>query len=305
MPHDLLTEFEARGLVHQSTDATALRDWLSTPGRRVYAGFDPTADSLHVGHLVALMLLRRVARAGHEPVALVGGATGMIGDPSGRSEERNLLSPDELAANIAGVERQIRGVLATAGDRVHVVNNADWMRGVGYLEFLRDVGKHVPLSQMLGKDSVKSRLDRDGGLSYTEFSYMLLQAWDFVHLSDALDCRVQIGGSDQWGNITAGIELGRRLRSRDLHGITCPLLTKADGTKMGKTASGAIWLDPGRTSPYRFYSTGSTSTTTMRAAACYGSPKYRSTRSPPSVSSGQPIPPPATRKSGSPRNSRG
>ncbi|MFZ4637243.1 MAG: tyrosine--tRNA ligase [Pirellulales bacterium] len=253
MPHDLLTEFEARGLVHQSTDATALRDWLSTPGRRVYAGFDPTADSLHVGHLVALMLLRRVARAGHDPVALVGGATGMIGDPSGRSEERNLLSPDELAANIAGVERQIRGVLATAGDRVHVVNNADWMRGVGYLEFLRDVGKHVPLSQMLGKDSVKSRLDRDGGLSYTEFSYMLLQAWDFVHLSDALDCRVQIGGSDQWGNITAGIELGRRLRSRDLHGITCPLLTKADGTKMGKTASGAIWLDPRRTSPYRFY----------------------------------------------------
>ena len=253
MLHDLLTEFEARGLVHQSTDATALRDWLSTPGRRGYAGFDPTADSLHVGHLVALMLLRRVARAGHEPVALVGGATGMIGDPSGRSEERNLLSPDELAANIAGVERQIRGVLATAGDRVHVVNNADWMRGVGYLEFLRDVGKHVPLSQMLGKDSVKSRLDRDGGLSYTEFSYMLLQAWDFVHLSDALDCRVQIGGSDQWGNITAGIELGRRLRSRDLHGITCPLLTKADGTKMGKTASGAIWLDPRRTSPYRFY----------------------------------------------------
>jgi tyrosyl-tRNA synthetase len=177
----------------------------------------------------------------------------MIGDPSGRSEERNLLSPDELAANVAGVERQIRAILETTGRTVHVVNNADWMRGVGYLEFLRDVGKHVPLSQMLAKDSVKSRLDRDGGLSYTEFSYMLLQAWDFVHLSDALDCRVQIGGSDQWGNITAGIELGRRLRSRDLHGITCPLLTKADGTKMGKTASGAIWLDPRRTSPYRFY----------------------------------------------------
>jgi tyrosyl-tRNA synthetase len=136
---------------------------------------------------------------------------------------------------------------------VHVVNNADWMRGVGYLEFLRDVGKHVPLSQMLAKDSVKSRLDRDGGLSYTEFSYMLLQSWDIVHLSDVLDCRVQIGGSDQWGNITAGIELGRRLRSRDLHGITCPLLTKADGTKMGKTAAGAIWLDPKRTSPYAFY----------------------------------------------------
>jgi tyrosyl-tRNA synthetase len=250
---DLLADFEARGLVNQSTDAAALRGWLATPGRRVYAGFDPTADSLHVGHLVALVLLRRVAAAGHEPVALVGGATGMIGDPSGRSEERNLLSPDDLAANIAGVERQIRGVLASTGQTVHVVNNADWMRGVGYLEFLRDVGKHVPLGQMLGKDSVKSRLDREGGISYTEFSYMLLQAWDFVHLSDALDCRVQIGGSDQWGNITAGIELGRRLRSRELHGITCPLLTKADGTKMGKTAAGAVWLDPRRTSPYRFY----------------------------------------------------
>jgi tyrosyl-tRNA synthetase len=261
MHTDLFTDFEARGLVSQSTDAAALRAWLGAPGRRVYAGFDPTADSLHVGHLVALVLLRRVARAGHEPVALIGGATGMIGDPSGRSEERNLLSPQELAANVAGVERQIRAVLAApggpgpaaAGPTVHVVNNADWMRGVGYLEFLRDVGKHVPLSQMLAKDSVKSRLERDGGLSYTEFSYMLLQAWDFVHLSDALDCRVQIGGSDQWGNITAGIELGRRLRSRDLHGITCPLLTRADGTKMGKTASGAIWLDPRRTSPYRFY----------------------------------------------------
>ena len=250
---DLLADFEARGLVNQSTDAAALRGWLGTPGRRVYAGFDPTADSLHVGHLVALVLLRRVAAAGHEPVALVGGATGMIGDPSGRSEERNLLSADELAANIAGVERQIRGVLASTGQTVHVVNNADWMRGVGYLEFLRDVGKHVPLGQMLGKDSVKSRLDREGGISYTEFSYMLLQAWDFVHLSDALDCRVQIGGSDQWGNITAGIELGRRLRGRELHGITCPLLTKADGTKMGKTAAGAVWLDPRRTSPYRFY----------------------------------------------------
>jgi len=267
MPHDLLADFEARGLVHQSTDPAALRQWLTTPGRRVYAGFDPTADSLHVGHLVALVLLRRVAAAGHEPVALVGGATGMIGDPSGRSEERNLLSAEELAANIAGVGRQIHAVLraparglaapiakpAPTAPTIHVVNNADWMQGVGYLAFLRDVGKHVPLSQMLAKDSVKSRLDRDGGLSYTEFSYMLLQAWDFVQLSDALDCRVQIGGSDQWGNITAGIELGRRLRSRELHGITCPLLTKSDGTKMGKTAAGAIWLDPRRTSPYRFY----------------------------------------------------
>ncbi len=249
----LYDEFCSRGLLHQSTDAERLRDWLATPGRRIYAGFDPTADSLHVGHLVALVLLRRVAATGHEPVALIGGATGMVGDPSGRSEERNLLSPEQLSANVTAVEQQIRSVLATAGGTVHVVNNADWTRHVSYLEFLRDVGKHVPLTLMLGKDSVKSRLEREGGLSYTEFSYMLLQAWDFVHLSDALDCRVQIGGSDQWGNITAGIELGRRLRGRELHGMTCPLLTKADGTKMGKTASGAVWLDPNRTSPFRFF----------------------------------------------------
>jgi tyrosyl-tRNA synthetase len=256
---NLLNDLEARGLVHQSTDPQALRAWLATPGRRVYVGFDPTADSLHVGHLVALVLLRRVQRAGHEPVAVVGGATGMIGDPSGRSAERNLLTPEQLATNVAGVERQIRGVLAAPGaegaplpGRMHVVNNADWTRGLGYLEFLRDVGKHVPVAQMLAKDSVKTRLESDG-ISYTEFSYMLLQAWDFVHLSDTLDCRVQLGGSDQWGNITAGLELARRLRGRELHGITCPLLVKADGTKMGKTAAGAVWLDPRRTSPFRFY----------------------------------------------------
>ena len=253
MPKNLLHEFTERGLVHQTTDGDALHDWLATPGRRIYAGFDPTADSLHVGHLVAIILLRRVALAGHEPIALIGGATGMIGDPSGRSEERNLLSHETLNANITAVGEQIKGLLESTNQTIHIVNNADWMRGVSYLEFLRDVGKHVPLSQMLGKDSVKSRLDREGGLSYTEFSYMLLQSWDFVHLADKYNCHVQIGGSDQWGNITAGIELGRRLRGLNLHGITCPLLTKADGSKMGKTASGAVWLDPSRTSPYRFY----------------------------------------------------
>ena len=253
MSKNLITDFTERGLVHQTTDTNSLHDWLATPGRRIYAGFDPTADSLHVGHLVAIILLRRVARAGHEPIALIGGATGMIGDPSGRSEERNLLSHEALTANITSVGNQIKGLLESTNQKIHIVNNADWMRGVGYLEFLRDVGKHVPLSQMLAKDSVKSRLEREGGLSYTEFSYMLLQSWDFVHLADEYDCCVQIGGSDQWGNITAGIELGRRLRGLDLHGITCPLLTKADGSKMGKTASGAVWLDPLRTSPYRFY----------------------------------------------------
>ena len=253
MTKNLLHEFTERGLVHQTTDTDALHDWLSTPGRRIYAGFDPTADSLHVGHLVAIILLRRVALSGHEPIALIGGATGMIGDPSGRSEERNLLSHETLTANITAVGGQIKSLLESTNQTIHIVDNADWMRGVSYLEFLRDVGKHVPLSQMLGKDSVKSRLDREGGLSYTEFSYMLLQSWDFVHLADKYDCHVQIGGSDQWGNITAGIELGRRLRGLNLHGITCPLLTKADGSKMGKTASGAVWLDPARTSPYRFY----------------------------------------------------
>ena len=253
MSKNLIIDFKERGLVHQTTDIDSLQDWLATPGRRIYAGFDPTADSLHVGHLVAIILLRRVAHAGHEPIALIGGATGMIGDPSGRSEERNLLSHEALAANITAVGNQIKGLLESTNQTIHIVNNADWMRGVGYLEFLRDVGKHVPLSQMLAKDSVKSRLDREGGLSYTEFSYMLLQSWDFVHLADKYDCCVQIGGSDQWGNITAGIELGRRLRGLNLHGITCPLLTKADGSKMGKTASGAVWLDPSRTSPYRFY----------------------------------------------------
>ena len=253
MSKNLIIDFKERGLVHQTTDIDSLQDWLATPGRRIYAGFDPTADSLHVGHLVAIILLRRVAHAGHEPIALIGGATGMIGDPSGRSEERNLLSHEALAANITAVGNQIKGLLESTNQTIHIVNNADWMRGVGYLEFLRDVGKHVPLSQMLAKDSVKSRLDREGGLSYTEFSYMLLQSWDFVHLADEYDCCVQIGGSDQWGNITAGIELGRRLRGLNLHGITCPLLTKADGSKMGKTASGAVWLDPSRTSPYRFY----------------------------------------------------
>jgi tyrosyl-tRNA synthetase len=253
MSKNLITDFTERGLVHQTTDTDSLHDWLATPGRRIYAGFDPTADSLHVGHLVAIILLRRVASAGHEPIALIGGATGMIGDPSGRSEERNLLSHEALENNITAVGDQIKGLLESTNQKIHIVNNADWMRGVGYLEFLRDVGKHVPLSQMLAKDSVKSRLDREGGLSYTEFSYMLLQSWDFVHLADKYDCCVQIGGSDQWGNITAGIELGRRLRGLNLHGITCPLLTKADGSKMGKTASGAVWLDPSRTSPYRFY----------------------------------------------------
>jgi tyrosyl-tRNA synthetase len=224
--------------------------------RTVYAGFDPTADSLHVGHLMALMILRRFQKAGHRPIALVGGATGMIGDPSGKSEERNLISVEVLQANVTAIARQLRRFLDfDAGPHsALLVNNHDWMGRFGYLEFLRDVGKHFPVNVMLAKDSVKNRLERsDGGLSYTEFSYMLLQAYDFVYLHQHCDCEIQVGGSDQWGNITAGIDLARRLHGVQLYGMTCPLLTKSDGAKMGKTESGALWLSAERTSAYRFY----------------------------------------------------
>ena len=253
---DIFGDLRWRGLIHQSTDDAHLPDWLQSGSRTVYAGFDPTADSLHVGHLVALMNLRRFQLAGHRPIALVGGATGMIGDPSGKSEERNLLSRDALEANIEGMASQMRRFLDfDCGEQsALLVNNYDWMHGFSYLEFLRDIGKNFPVNVMLAKDSVKSRLERtDGGLSYTEFSYMLLQAYDFVHLNEHYDCELQIGGSDQWGNITAGIDLGRRMRAVQLYGMTCPLLTKSDGAKMGKTESGAVWLSPERTSPFKFY----------------------------------------------------
>ncbi len=245
-----------RNQINQTTDDAHLPTWLEEKPRTVYAGFDPTADSLHLGHLVAVMILRRFQQAGHRPIALVGGATGMIGDPSGKSEERNLLSVEQLQANIAGMEKQLRRFLDfDCGEQsALLVNNHDWMGPFGYLDFLRDVGKHFPVNVMLTKDSVKSRLERtDAGLSYTEFSYMLLQAYDFVQLYDQYACELQVGGSDQWGNITAGIDLGRRLRSVQLYGMTCPLITKSDGTKMGKTESGALWLDPEKTSPYQFY----------------------------------------------------
>lgn len=253
--NDIFAELSWRGLIHQTTDPDKLPRWLADGGRALYAGFDPTADSLHIGHLVALMTVRRFQRLGHQPIALVGGATGMIGDPSGKSEERNLLSREALAANVANIERQMRGILDFAGDRgARLVNNYDWMQPFSYLDFLRDVGKHFPVNVMLAKDSVRSRLERgDAGLSYTEFSYMLLQAYDFVYLNQHFGCELQIGGSDQWGNITAGIDLARRLRGVQLYGITCPLLTKSDGTKMGKTEAGAVWLSPERTSPYLFY----------------------------------------------------
>jgi tyrosyl-tRNA synthetase len=251
---DIIAELRWRGLIHQTTDE-ALQGWLNQAGRTLYAGFDPTADSLHVGSLMPLMILRRFQRAGHRPIALVGGATGMIGDPSGKSEERKLLDADTLEANVRGIEEQMRRLLDF--DRPQgamLVNNYEWMAGYGYLDFLRDVGKNFPVNVMLAKDSVKNRLARDdSGISYTEFSYMLLQAYDFVYLHDRFDCQLQLGASDQWGNITAGIDLARRMRSVQLHGLTCPLLTKSDGSKMGKTESGTVWLSAERTSPYAFY----------------------------------------------------
>ncbi len=253
---NIFHELSWRRLINQTTDDENLPRWLGEKPRTVYVGFDPTADSLHVGHLMALMVLRRFQRAGHRPIALVGGATGMIGDPSGKSEERRLLSVDLLRANQAGMEKQLRRFLDfdCGPTSAVLVNNFDWMGRFGYLEFLRDIGKHFPVNVMLTKDSVKSRLGRDDtGLSYTEFSYMLLQAYDFVYLNEHYGCELQAGGSDQWGNITAGIDLARRIRGVQLYGITCPLLTKSDGSKMGKTESGALWLDAEKTSPYQFY----------------------------------------------------
>ncbi len=253
--NDIFADLQWRGLIHQTTADDHLPCWLNEGMKTVYAGFDPTADSLHVGSLLPLMMLRRFQKAGHRPIAIAGGATGMIGDPSGKSAERNLLSTDQLAKNLAGIEQQMRMLLDFDADdnAAILVNNNDWISKFSYTEFLRDVGKNFPVNVMLAKDSVKSRLSSEAGLSYTEFSYMLLQAYDFVHLNQEYGCELQIGGSDQWGNVTAGIDLARRMHSAQLYGLTNPLLTKSDGTKMGKTESGAIWLSAERTSPYTFY----------------------------------------------------
>jgi tyrosyl-tRNA synthetase len=255
MPTDIFAELQWRGLLQQTTDEAHLAKWLNEGSRTLYAGFDPTADSLHVGHLMAVMILRRFQKAGHRPIALVGGATGMIGDPSGKSEERNLLSVESLRANVSAMERQLRQFLDfdSKDNGALLLNNFDWMNGFTYLEFLRDVGKHFPVNVMLSKDSVKSRIERDTGISYTEFSYMLLQAYDFAHLHKTHKCELQVGGSDQWGNITAGIDLARRMQGVQLFGMTCPLLTTSEGKKMGKTEKGAVWLSPEKTSPYQFY----------------------------------------------------
>ena len=252
----IIDDLLGRGLVHDTTDLASLRARLDEGPVSVYAGFDPTADSLHVGHLIPLLTLRRFQLFGHRPIALAGGATGMIGDPSGRSDERNLLTDDALSTNLERIVPQLRRCLdfepGPTQARLH--DNRSWTLAMSAINFLRDVGKHVTVNQMLAKDSIRSRLAGDSGISFTEFSYMLLQANDYFELHRLEGCELQIGGSDQWGNIVAGIDLIRRRAASSVHGLTVPLLTRADGTKYGKTAAGEqMWLSAARMSPYRFY----------------------------------------------------
>ncbi len=253
---NILDELAWRGLINDCTDTEALTKRLGEGPVMLYCGFDPTADSLHVGNLVPLIALRRFQDSGHIPIALAGGATGAIGDPSGKSAERNLLTHETLANNIASVKDQLKKLLdfEAKENSARLLDNADWTNGVTLLDFLRDIGKHFTVNSMVAKESVRARMeDRDVGISYTEFSYMLLQAFDFCHLKKEHDCDLQIGGSDQWGNITAGIELARRKLNATVYGLTLPLITNADGTKFGKTEAGAVWLDTARTSVYKFY----------------------------------------------------
>ena len=249
----LLNDLEARGLIHDSTDRGALVERLNKGPIGVYVGFDPTADSLHAGNLLGQVMLRRFQLAGHRPVVLAGGATGMVGDPGGRSEERNLLDRATLNHNVACVKKQLEKILDFDGTAAaRMVDNATWTEPMGTLEFLRDVGKHFTVNQMVAKESVRARMESENGISFTEFSYMLLQANDFRHLCEFENVDMQMGGSDQWGNITAGTDLIRRRLAKSGYGLTWPLLTRSDGQKMGKSVHGALWLDPEKTSPYEF-----------------------------------------------------
>jgi tyrosyl-tRNA synthetase len=249
---DLLEDLEFRGLVYRVTDREGLAQRLQEGSLTLYNGFDPTADSLHVGSLLPILVLRRFQLAGHRPIAVVGGGTGLIGDPSGKANERSLNSDEVVAEWTAKLKAQLAPFLDFGGAyAARIVNNYDWLGSLKAIELLREVGKHFPVPYMLAKDSVASRLD--SGISFTEFSYMILQAYDFLVLNQTTDCQLQIGGSDQWGNITAGSDLIRRASGRKVYGLTFPLATKADGTKFGKTETGAVWLDPAKTTPYQFY----------------------------------------------------
>ena len=250
---ELLADLDARGLLHDSTDRTALAARLAEGPITVYYGCDPTADSLHHGNLIGLIMLRRFQDAGHHAIALAGGATGMIGDPSGRSEERNLLDDATLDHNVSAIKAQIGRIVDVDSERGRLVDNRDWTQPISLLEFLRDVGKHATVNQMLARESVRIRLESEQGISYTEFSYMLLQANDYLWLHDHLGCELQIGGSDQYGNILSGVDLIRRVRQRGVHALAWPLLTAADGSKIGKSTGARLWLDPAKTSPYQFH----------------------------------------------------
>lgn len=251
----LLNDLKARGLINQATADEELTSHLESGSCTLYCGFDPTADSLHIGSLVPLLALRRFQQAGHKPIALVGGATGLIGDPSFKAQERKLNTPDIVAGWVEKLKTQVSRFIDFDGaNAAEVVNNLDWVGQMNVLDFLRDVGKHFSVNSMIQKESVKQRIEREGsGISFTEFTYMLLQSFDFAELAQREACTLQIGGSDQWGNIVGGVELARRMYGKQVFGLTLPLVTKADGTKFGKTESGTIWLDPAKTSPYAFY----------------------------------------------------
>ncbi len=253
MATNVFDELQWRGLVYDNVEG--VQDLLVKEQVTIYNGFDATGDSLHVGSLVPLIALARLQRFGHHPIALAGGGTSMIGDPSGKSSERQLLSREIIEANVESIKAQMAHFLDfdIKSNPARVMNNADWLLSLNLVDFMRDVGKHFTVNYMITKDSVRTRLDREDGISFTEFSYMLLQSYDFLHLYDVTGCKLQAGGSDQWGNITAGVELIRRMRGTSVYGIVYPLITKADGTKFGKTESGTVWLSAERTSPYRFY----------------------------------------------------
>lgn len=253
---NFVEELRWRGMLHDIMPET--EEYLLKNKTTGYIGFDPTADSLHIGSLVPIILLMHFQQAGHSPIALVGGATGMVGDPSGKSEERNLLDEETLAKNVAGVKAQLARFLdfdSTTKNAAQLVNNYDWMKEISLIEFVRDIGKHITVNYMMAKDSVKKRLDSDSqtGMSFTEFTYQLFQGYDFYHLYKEKDCKLQMGGSDQWGNITTGTELIRRKAQGKAYALTCKLITKTDGSKFGKTAGGNVWLDADRTSPYKYY----------------------------------------------------
>ena len=255
MSDTLIDELRRRGLLAQVSDEAALNDHLASGSRTLYCGFDPTADSLHIGNLVPLLTLRRFQLFGHRPILLLGGATGLIGDPSGRPDERSLNRSEVVAGWLERIRSQVSHLLEFDGDNAAVVvNNLDWTADLDVISFLRDIGKYFSVNAMMQRDSVRSRLERDEeGISYTEFSYVLLQSMDYVELAEHYDCSLQIGGSDQWGNIVSGMDLVRRTLSREAFALTLPLVTKADGNKFGKSAAGAVWLDPAKTSPYSFY----------------------------------------------------